>query len=87
MTSTKIMQVPRRIGVEDFCNLPTYAAFHASKGSCMDMRSPNLREDMLHLFQMQQLPEWDIGEHQKPMIFLHGLFMSQRPLTRGCGLR
>lgn len=63
MTSTKIMQVPRRIGVEDFCNLPTYAAFRASEGPYMDMRNPNLREDMLRLFQVQQPPECDISKH------------------------
>lgn len=57
----QIPQVPRRMNIEDFRDLPTYSAFLASGSTDPDARHPNLREDLLRLIQTSA-SEWNSKE-------------------------
>ncbi|KAJ9269113.1 hypothetical protein DTO212C5_4796 [Paecilomyces variotii] len=53
----RIPQVPGRINVEDFRELPTCSAFWASGSTDSDARDPNMRKDLLRLFRVSP-PNW-----------------------------
>ncbi|RAH47403.1 uncharacterized protein BO95DRAFT_441227 [Aspergillus brunneoviolaceus CBS 621.78] len=57
----RIPQAPRRINVEDFCDLPTYSTFRSSGSAKADTRDPNMREDLLRLLQVPP-PDWDADD-------------------------
>lgn len=60
MCNIKIAQVPQRMGLEDFRNLPTFTAFRRDQRLQLDARSPNLREDLLGLLEVPP-PGWETG--------------------------
>ncbi|CAI7628987.1 unnamed protein product [Penicillium pancosmium] len=53
----RILQVPRRINIEDFRELPTYSQFPACGSADSDSRCSNLREQLIGLFQ-ETPPNW-----------------------------
>jgi hypothetical protein len=70
---TRIPQVPRRINIEDFRELPTYSQFRAYGSADSNSRCSNLREELIELFQATPLD----SNTEDPCIFIPSLLSIQ----------